>query len=157
MSYQTDGFLKSATKSVSNRYKISGHVYKDRYLFKKLTITLKTSSSNLLCLPKLRLSSFDKLVATGSMGLEGSMHRFSRLVTRGIFLDLHPINCNRSTPQKFNSVILAGWSQGRPVVSRSKNTRLLMQTVDETVGETVEERFNETASGTDMVIEVQCD
>lgn len=91
------------------------------------------------------------------MGLEGSMHRFSRLVTRGIFLDLHPINCNRSTPQKFNSVILAGWSQGRPVVSRSKNTRLLMQTVDETAGETVEERFNETASGTDMVIEVQCD
>lgn len=32
-----------------------------------------------------------------------------------------------------------------------------MQTVDETAGETIEEKFNETASGADMVIEVQCD
>lgn len=89
---------------------------------------LYTFSSNLLCWPRFALSSFDMSVATGSIGRDGSMHKFKRLVTRGIFLAMHPINWDRSTPQKFNSVILAGWSLGSPVVSRSKKTRLLMQT-----------------------------
>ncbi len=90
---------------------------------------LYTFSSNLLCWPRLALSSFDMSVATGSIGRDGSMHKFKRLVTRGIFLAMHPINWDRSTPQKFNSVILAGWSLGSPVVSKSKKTRLWMHTV----------------------------
>ena len=97
-------------------------------LFKKLYIALKTSSSNLLWFLKERSSRFETLTASGCIFLEGLMHKFNLFVTRGLtFLDLlQSTNLSLSIAEKNTSVIFAGGSLRRPVVSISKKTRLFI-------------------------------
>ena len=97
-------------------------------LFKKENIFWKTSISNLVWCCNISMFKFDISAALECRDLQGFRHKFNLLVTRGRNFPwlLQSMNWFLSMLQKCNSVIFAGESFRRPVVSKSKNTSVLI-------------------------------